>query len=237
MNINACIYDDEHKLVGCITDSVAAQFRNELDALMERYAGDPIADRILLKLDEMCRKSCEGCNAAFMNALKLLVKKYRYDIPLEMAQSLSRAYHNLLRLCCSGIVYDEVLNATIGQFREEGLEYLGTLDKINGRNAYAFLYDNIHVSVCMVEKDDLYNFWCRKVDDPVTAVICFNGKCVGVKCEDGPRLCGAIKACVDDMRDKGEATEEFDGGESLDDIVNALIEIAKMLVSESKKDC
>lgn len=234
MNINACIYDKERRLVGCITDSVAAQFRNELDTLMERYAGNPVVDRVLFKLEEMCRRSCDGCDASFMNALKLLVKKYRYDIPLEMVQSLSRAYHNLLRLCCSGIVYDEVLNATIGQFRDEGLEYLGTLDKIDGRNAYAFVYDNIHVSVCMVEKDDLYNFWCRRMDEPVTAVISFNGKNIRVECMDGPRLCDAVKACVDDMRDKEEVV---DGGESLDDVVNALIEIAKMLVSENKRDC
>lgn len=234
-SINACIYDRDGNLSGCVTESVLAQFGNEMENLFREFGEDRSVAGLLLKLDDARKASELGCTAVFLNALKLLVVGHRYDVPIGFLQAISKAYHNLVRLCCSGIVYDEVLNATIGQFREEGLEYIGTIDKVNGREAYAFVYDNVHVSVCMVEKNDLYNFWCRKSDDKVRAMISFNGMNILVGCADGPMLCDAVKACVVDLKDDGPECGccRIDRDE-LRELASALLEVARMLAAKNE---
>lgn len=233
MNINACIYDNEGNLAGCVTDSVISQFRIEMDGLRREFGEDGGCRKVLGVLEDACHRSEATCGAVFINALKMLLMGHRREMVPEFAMALSRAYHNLVRHCCSNVVYDEVLNSTIDQFREEGFEYLGTLDKVCGRDAYAFIYDNVHVSICMVDKNDLYNFWCKKTDESVRAAISFNGKVFLVRRVDGPTLCDAVRACVDDLRD----SEESDGvdADALGELASVLVEVAESLLS--KRDC
>ena len=235
MNINACIYDKDGNLVGCVTDSVLAQFQNELEGLCSAYGNDASLAGILAKLAGMCNVSCEKCSAEFLNCLKILLREYNGQLPIEFLQSVSRAYHNLLRHCCSGIVRDEVLNATIAEFRENGIEYLGTLEKINGKDSYAFLYNDVHVSICMVDKSDLYGFWSRKPGDTVEALISFNGKNVLICSIDGPRLCDGIKACVDDLKDDADDSH-CECCDDVMDLAKVLIEVAKTLLGNEKTD-
>ena len=158
MSINACIYDSRRNLVGCITDSVIERFDDEFEALRKRHFGDDVTP-ILGIMEKSLIKSKDKMSADFLNCLKLLSRKYRDDAPVGFSQDVSKAYHALVRHCCSQQVYDEVLAETIRQFRDAGLDYIGA--NMNGfdSNDCLFEYNGKRIAIRMRERQDLYRMW------------------------------------------------------------------------------
>ena len=158
MSINACIYDSRRNLVGCITDSVIERFDDEFEALRKRHFGDDVTP-ILGIMEKSLIKSKDKMSADFLNCLKLLSRRHRDDAPVGFSQDVSKAYHALVRHCCSQQVYDEVLAETIRQFRDAGFDYIGA--NMNGfdSNDCLFEYNGKRIAIRMRERQDLYRMW------------------------------------------------------------------------------
>ena len=158
MSINACIYDSRRNLVGCITDSVIERFDDEFEALRKRHFGDDVTP-ILGIMEKSLIKSKDKMSADFLNCLKLLSRRHRDDVPVGFSQDVSKAYHALVRHCCSQQVYDEVLAETIRQFRDAGFDYIGA--NMNGfdSNDCLFEYNGKRMASRMRERQDLYRMW------------------------------------------------------------------------------
>ena len=158
MSINACIYDSQRNLVGCITDSVIERFDEEFEALRKRHFGDDVTP-ILGIMEKSLIKSKDKMSADFLNCLKLLSRRHRDDAPVGFSQDVSKAYHALVRHCCSQQVYDEVLAETIRQFRDAGFDYIGA--NMNGfdSNDCLFEYNGKRIAIRMRERQDLYRMW------------------------------------------------------------------------------
>ena len=148
MSINACIYDSRRNLVGCITDSVIERFDDEFEALRKRHFGDDVTP-ILGIMEKSLIKSKDKMSADFLNCLKLLSRRHRDDAPVGFSQDVSKAYHALVRHCCSQQVYDEVLAETIRQFRDAGFDYIGA--NMNGfdSNDCLFEYNGKRIAIRM----------------------------------------------------------------------------------------
>lgn len=158
MSINACIYDSRRNLVGCITDSVIKRFDDEFEALRKRHFGDDVTP-ILGIMEKSLIQSKDKMSADFLNCLKLLSRRHRDDAPVGFSQDVSKAYHALVRHCCSQQVYDEVLAETIRQFRDAGFDYIGA--NMNGfdSNDCLFEYNGKRIAIRMRERQDLYRMW------------------------------------------------------------------------------
>ena len=158
MSINACIYDSRRNLVGCITDSVIERFDDEFEALRKRHFGDDVTP-ILGIMEKSLIQSKDKMSADFLNCLKLLSRRHRDDVPVGFSQDVSKAYHALVRHCCSQQVYDEVLAETIRQFRDAGFDYIGA--NMNGfdSNDCLFEYNGKCIAIRMRERQDLYRMW------------------------------------------------------------------------------
>ena len=158
MSINACIYDSRRNLVGCITDSVIERFDDEFEALRKRHFGDDVTP-ILGIMEKSLIQSKDKMSADFLNCLKLLSRRHRDDAPVGFSQDVSKAYHALVRHCCSQQVYDEVLAETIRQFRDAGFDYIGA--NMNGfdSNDCLFEYNGTRIAIRMRERQDLYRMW------------------------------------------------------------------------------
>lgn len=158
MSINACIYDSRRNLVGCITDSVIERFDDEFEALRKRHFGDDVTP-ILGIMEKSLIKSKDKMSADFLNCLKLLSRRHRDDVPVGFSQDVSKAYHALVRHCCSQQVYDEVLAETIRQFRDADFDYIGA--NMNGfdSNDCLFEYNGKRIAIRMRERQDLYRMW------------------------------------------------------------------------------
>ena len=158
MSINACIYDSRRNLVGCITDSVIERFDDEFEALRKRHFGDDVTP-ILGIMEKSLIQSKDKMSADFLNCLKLLSRRHRDDVPVGFSQDVSKAYHALVRHCCSQQVYDEVLAETIRQFRDAGFDYIGA--NMNGfdSNDCLFEYNGKRIAIRMRERQDLYRMW------------------------------------------------------------------------------
>lgn len=158
MSINACIYDSRRNLVGCITDSVIERFDEEFEALRKRHFGDDVTP-ILGIMEKSLIQSKDKMSADFLNCLKLLSRRHRDDTPVGFSQDVSKAYHALVRHCCSQQVYDEVLAETIRQFRDAGFDYIGA--NMNGfdSNDCLFEYNGKRIAIRMRERQDLYRMW------------------------------------------------------------------------------
>ena len=158
MSINACIYDSRRNLVGCITDSVIERFDEEFEALRKRHFGDDVTP-ILGIMEKSLIKSKDKMSADFLNCLKLLSRRHRDDVPVGFSQDVSKAYHALVRHCCSQQGYDEVLAETIRQFRDAGFDYIGA--NMNGfdSNDCLFEYNGKRIAIRMRERQDLYRMW------------------------------------------------------------------------------
>ena len=158
MSINACIYDSRRNLVGCITDSVIERFDDEFEALRKRHFGDDVTP-ILGIMEKSLIQSKDKMSADFLNCLKLLSRRHRDDAPVGFSQDVSKAYHALVRHCCSQQVYDEVLAETIRQFRDAGFDYIGA--NMNGfdSNDCLFEYNGKRMGIRMRERQDLYRMW------------------------------------------------------------------------------
>ena len=158
MSINACIYDSRRNLVGCITDSVIERFDDEFEALRKRHFGDDVTP-ILGIMEKSLIQSKDKMSADFLNCLKLLSRRHRDDAPVGFSQDVSKAYHALVRHCCSQQVYDEVLAETIRQFRDAGFDYIGA--NMNGfdSNDCLFEYNGKRIAIRMMERQELYRMW------------------------------------------------------------------------------
>lgn len=158
MSINACIYDSRRNLVGCITDSVIERFDDEFEALRKRHFGDDVTP-ILGIMEKSLIQSKDKMSADFLNCLKLLSRRHRDDAPVGFSQDVSKAYHALVRHCCSQQVYDVVLAETIRQFRDAGFDYIGA--NMNGfdSNDCLFEYNGKRIAIRMRERQDLYRMW------------------------------------------------------------------------------
>lgn len=158
MSINACIYDSRRNLVGCITDSVIERFDDEFEALRKRHFGDDVTP-ILGIMEKSLIQSKDKMSADFLNCLKLLSRRHRDDVPVGFSQDVSKAYHALVRHCCSQQVYDEVLSETIRQFRDAGFDYIGA--NMNGfdSNDCLFEYNGKRIAIRMRKRQDLYRMW------------------------------------------------------------------------------
>ena len=153
MSINACIYDQNHIVAGCVTDSVLARFRNEFETIRNKHFGEAV-NPLLAVMEKALVKSEDKMGPDFLNLLKLISRKYRDCVPSEFVQEVSRAYHALVRHCCSQTVYDEVLEATINVFREAGFTFVGS--NMQDLGNFDFEYKGKKVSVRMRERQDLY---------------------------------------------------------------------------------
>lgn len=173
MSINACIYDSRRNLVGCITDSVIERFDDEFEALRKRHFGDDVTP-ILGIMEKSLIKSKDKMSADFLNCLKLLSRRHRDDAPVGFSQDVSKAYHALVRHCCSQQVYDEVLAETIRQFRDAGFDYIGA--NMNGfdSNDCLFEYNGKRIAIRMRERQDLYRMW-NASDETGTHVVVTDG--------------------------------------------------------------
>ena len=158
MSINACIYDSRRNLVGCITDSVIERFDDEFEALRKRHFGDDVTP-ILGIMEKSLIKSKDKMSADFLNCLKLLSRRHRDDVPVGFSQDVSKAYHALVRHCCSQQVYDEVLAETIRQFRDAGFDYIGATMNGLDSNDCLFEYNGKRIAIRMRERQDLYRMW------------------------------------------------------------------------------
>ena len=173
MSINACIYDSRRNLVGCITDSVIERFDDEFEALRKRHFGDDVTP-ILGIMEKSLIQSKDKMSADFLNCLKLLSRRHRDDAPVGFSQDVSKAYHALVRHCCSQQVYDEVLAETIRQFRDAGFDYIGA--NMNGfdSNDCLFEYNGKRIAIRMRERQDLYRMW-NASDETGTHVVVTDG--------------------------------------------------------------
>lgn len=238
MRINACIYGEDGVLAGCVTDSVLAQFRNELDGLLRDSIGYDGLGIVFSMLDSAIEKSEENCSAAFLNCLRYFSEGTSTDVPPEMVVSIRRAYRNLLRLCCSNSVRDEVLDATIDAFRNEGFFYIGNIVEFCGGKAYTFDMDGVPVSVKMVEKPDIYGFWDRRRGVKNQALVTCGGVNVLVLQDgDAAMFAEAVRACAADLKDAlCQKDGERDDDGDVKELAKALLEVAKSLVKEGSDD-
>ena len=158
MSVNACIYDSENVLAGCITDSVVEHFKIEFETIRRKYFGGDVMP-LLGVMEKALVQSVDKKSADFLNCLKLISRKYRDYAPIEFVQDVSRSYHNLVRHCCSQAVYDEVLQETIEQFRSAGLEYVSSNAEGFNQDYCFFEYRRISVAVKIRNRSDLYAMW------------------------------------------------------------------------------
>ena len=223
--INACIFDNQGKLAGCITPNVIEQFNLQLDNLQD------IDEQTYDFLYEMLIQSEQNNSAEFLNALKTVVRDHKDELPVEQMQRISKAYHNLVRYCCSTAVYDEVFDYTLSVFRENNLEYKGK--SIQDDNECLFDYNGIMIGVIMSSQNDLYNLW-YKGDKQIEAIVYFKDKTFGITETFIEVLIQAAKACVDDC--KCEQESEGIESENLKQIAEKLLEIAKILINKGNND-
>ena len=134
------------------------RFDDEFEALRKRHFGDDVTP-ILGIMEKSLIQSKDKMSADFLNCLKLLSRRHRDDAPVGFSQDVSKAYHALVRHCCSQQVYDEVLAETIRQFRDAGFDYIGA--NMNGfdSNDCLFEYNGKRIAIRMRERQDLYRMW------------------------------------------------------------------------------
>lgn len=213
MSINACIYDSRRNLVGCITDSVIERFDDEFEALRKRHFGDDVTP-ILGIMEKSLIQSKDKMSADFLNCLKLLSRRHRDDAPVGFSQDVSKAYHALVRHCCSQQVYDEVLAETIRQFRDAGFDYIGA--NMNGfdSNDCLFEYNGKRIAIRMRERQDLYRMW-NASDATGTHVVVTDGgndyseSIVGSPMDIAEKTIGFIEALEAKCMDESDILESL----------------------------
>ena len=213
MSINACIYDSRRNLVGCITDSVIERFDDEFEALRKRHFGDDVTP-ILGIMEKSLIQSKDKMSADFLNCLKLLSRRHRDDVPVGFSHDVSKAYHALVRHCCSQQVYDEVLAETIRQFRDAGFDYIGA--NMNGfdSNDCLFEYNGKRIAIRMRERQDLYRMW-NASDATGTHVVVTDGgndyseSIVGSPMDIAEETIGFIEALDAKCMDEGDILESL----------------------------
>ena len=231
--INACIYNKDGKLEGCITQTTIQSFYDSFGSIVKKAKELQVFDKVLPILsimDKMLSKSNKNYTADYLNCLKLISQKHRYQLPLELSQIISRNYHDLLKQCCSNIVRDEVFNETINLLRDNDIIYCGKDIQGVEIDECAFIYNNITVGIKIAEKSDLYSLWCNKEQEYQAVVYAGNSKYFITE-NSFEVLILAIKACVEDYKLEDEVLNvEF----ILDDFAKSLIEMAKEIYPQGE---
>lgn len=226
--INACIFNKEGKLEGCITDEVIMRSCSAMDNIIKKAEQMNIVELvfpILTIMQKMLNKTYENYTADFLNCLKLISQKHRYQLPLEFSQIISRNYHDLLLYCCSNNISDYVFNETINYLRDNELIYQKTEN-----NECLFEYRGINIGIKIAEKSDLYTLWNDKDNEYFAVVYAGNRKYFIIE-KSFEILVLAIKACVDDYLQEDEVLNvEF----ILDDFAKSLLEIAKEIYPQGE---
>ncbi len=156
--INACIYDDQNRLVGCVSPSVLEAMAAEHAALCERY-GESYEDD-LTWLGDALGMSLARCDATYLNALKKMVREDECRIyHPELLQSLSKAYHNLVRQCCSSVAYGEAKEALIRMFEEAGFRYQGVSGASSDETSFVGPDGVGTVGMDLSDESGVLSFW------------------------------------------------------------------------------
>jgi hypothetical protein len=179
---------------------------------------------ILSIIDKMLTQSNKGFTADYLNCLKLISQKHRYQLPLELSQIISRNYHDLLNYCCSNNVCDEVFNETINLLRDNDIIYCGKDIQGVECDECAFIYNNITVGIKIADKSDLYKLWCNR-ENNFSAVVYAGNKKYFIVEKSFEILILAIKACIDDYKQEDEKIPEL----RLDEFSQELLLLADML--------
>lgn len=219
--INACIFNNDGKLAGCITPSVIEQFYIQfLDLLLVNHGYTDIMGKTFLI-------SKNNNSAEFLNCLKYILKNNIYSLSPQVLQKISKSYHNLVRYCCSKAVYDEVFDETITLLRKEGFQYKGKDVQGVQDNQCTFNYQNIVVGIKICKESDLYNVW-YKGEKLIQASVYFKDKKFIINEKNINQLILAIKACVEDccIDQEQECYLNFD----LSQIVEEILNIANNLI-------
>lgn len=224
MDINACIFNKEGNIQGCITNSVLDRFQQEFDDLFKKYH-DTNYSVILETMNKMLIKSQRDKTAQFLNFLKLIVRKYNDCFSLQFLQDVSRVYHNLVRYTCSTVVYQEVFDKTIAILRDNNIDYKGKDVQGVEENECAFEYDGFIIGIKIRDKYDLYNLW-NQGNETTAVVYAGSEKYVIIECEFD-RIILAIKACIEDYK--------YYQQDDYTDIVQELLNIADKIFNN--KDC
>lgn len=219
--INACIFNNEGELVGCITPSVIEQFYIQfVDLLLVNHGYADIMEKMFLI-------SKNNNSAEFLNCLKYILKNDINDLSYQTLQKISKSYHNLVRYCCSKAVYDEVFQETITFLRKEGLQYKGKDIQGVDDNQCTFNYKNVVIGIKIRKEHDLYNVW-YKGQKLIQASVYFKNKKYIINEKNINQLILAIKACVEDccINQEQECYLNFD----LSQIVEQILNVANDLI-------
>ena len=223
--INACIYNKEGKLEGCITKSSIQRFYDSFSLIVKKAKELDIFEMVLPVLsimDKMLLKSNQNYTADYLNCLKLISQKHRYQLPLQFSQIISRNYHDLLKHCCSNSVRDDVFNETINILRDNGIIYQGKDVQGYEGDKCIFEFNNIKIGIKISDKNDLYALWNDKNNEHQAIV--YAGDRTYLIVENSLEvLMLAIKACIDDYKQEDE--EIID----LSELSKELLLIADML--------
>ena len=168
--------------------------------------------------------SYENCSADYLNCLKLISQKHRYQLPLELSQIISRNYHDLLKYCCSNSIKDYVFNETVNILRENEIIYQGKDIQGVEDNECAFEYKGIIIGIKIAEKSDLYAMWSNREYECQAIIYAGDRKYLIIE-NSFDVLMLAIKACIDDYKQEDEKIPEL----RLDEFSKELLLLADML--------
>ena len=231
MSINACIYDADHALVGCITDSVVEMCRNEFESIKKRHFGWGI-DPVLAVMEKSLIQTADKMGADFLNCLKLVTRKYRGMLPEEFVRETSRAYHAIVRHCCSQQVEDEVMEETLDQFRKAGFDYIGANSQGFEQKDCKFEYKGHGIAIRMRDRADLYRMWSS--EDTCTEVkVCIGGEEWKELLPGSPlEIADETIRFIENVTACGE--EEVAG---VDGILAEIVAIIEELLADGNRDC
>ena len=232
MNVNACIFDNEGRLAGCVTPSVIAKFQEEMLAIWEKAGEDPELRGIAGALAKIVEASGERLDAGFLNGLKAVIRRqgdsFYYQ---EFIQQVGESYHKLVSYCCSNVVYDEVLSESISFFADYGFTYIGNGMIDLDYDVYTFDASGVTVGIEMRAADKLYGLW-RNDGERRVVVIMGDKRVMMAHTGMIESLCTAIWSCIEDF----SVDEPFEGTEHGPERVKLLVEVAKRLLDEFKKE-
>ena len=232
MNVNACIFDNEGRLAGCVTPSVIAKFQEEMLAIWEKAGDDPELRGVAGALAQAAEASGERMDAGFLNALKSVIRRQGGSFYWqEFIQQVSESYHNLVSYCCSNVVYDEVLSESISFFAEYGFTYIGNGMIDLDYDVYTFDASGVTVGIEMRAADKLYGLW-REDGERRVVVVMGDKRVTMVHAGLIESLCTAIWACIEDF----SVDEPFEDAGHGPERVRLLVEVAKRLIDEFKKE-
>ena len=204
-SVNACIYDADGRLAGCVTPSVMAAMADEHAGLCERWGEE--AGGLCAWLGDALGMSCAHCDATYLNALKRVVREDRFGVHSpELLQDLSRAYHNVVRQCCSAVAYGEAKEALIRMFEDAGFRYQGVAGPDSGETAFVGPGGSGMAGMDLSDESGVLSFWN---DNGVkSATVYFGGDRYRIEQHLSPEeFVSAVSCCIADAA-RAAASEE-----------------------------